>query len=181
MRPSEGGGRGGGGNSVPLSSADEALLTGNPLSGINTRHLNEALNAVEQFGKDQAASELVPHGMIRYGDVGRYGGAAKEKFIDWLGENLSAGNLSIRHANRIIKATPHLFNGDMFNMAKELAGGNMDKTSQALFRGEQAAQDIASGAARGVRNFGPKDLVNHLYDQMLEGQSRVLGILDEFH
>jgi hypothetical protein len=154
---------------------------GNPLSGINTRHLNDALSAVDKFGKEQAINELLPHGTIRYNDVGRYGGAAKEKFINWLGENLATGNLSIRNANRIIKATPHFFSGDAFNMAKELAGGNLNKTSQALFRGEQAAQDIASGAARGVRTAGPKDLVNHLHEQMLEGQNRILGILDEFH
>lgn len=174
----EGGGAGGG-NSIPPSAFDEAIV-GNPLSGINTRHLNEALNAVEQFSKDQVANELVPHGIIRYQDVGRYAGPAKQKFIDWLGNSLAEG-MSLRNANRILKATPHFFSGDGFSMARELAGGNLQKTEQALYRGEQASRDLASGAARGVRKIGPKDLVNHLYEQMLEAQSNVMSILDEFH
>ena len=83
-------------------------------AALKSKPLQSALQAVENAGTKRM-SDFIGKDVngLTQADLPRYGMAAKGKLVDFLNENLASGELTVQQANRLVKAIPYHYIGDV--------------------------------------------------------------------
>jgi hypothetical protein len=171
---------------VALTAAEEGapIVARATVAALKSKPLQEALDLADEFGRGIVADEALGAGVLKYEDLPRYGMAAKGKLIDFLNEHLATGEMSVRDANRFVKAFPHYINGNNIELYDALVGGNSRGLIRMYDQGEAATQeikDILSGIKRGERVYGPQELSQYMLGKLGQASSEISKIVDEWH
>jgi hypothetical protein len=154
------------------------------IAALQSKPLRAALDAAEEFGTMSFMDEVAGDAGYMAEDAGRFAKPAGEKLLGYLDEKLASGEMDVKAANRFIKALPAYLRGEGPDAVLQFAGGKADDFNRMMTRADDSQFEldmVRSGMAKGVRKYGPPDLMDYLLSEMPKAQSRIKSVLDEWH
>mgnify|MGYP006275543823 CR=1 FL=1 len=164
-------------------AAAEEFVPRATVAALKSKPLQETLDIIDEYGRGIVADETFGLGTLKYDALPRYGSAARGRFIDFLNEHLATGEMTVRDANRFVKAMPHYLEDNAVGFWDELVGGDSKALIRMSDQSKQAVKDIMDAKITPmVRKWQhPEEKSQYLLGKLWEAQNDIFKIVDEWH